>query len=226
MDNQITILLAEDHEIVREGLRTLLETEGDIKVVAEAENGREAIRLVKEVRPAVAIIDIAMPTLNGLEVARRIKKAVPSTKILIFSAYSDQEYVEQAIILGASGYVLKTNPVHVLATAIREVNKGEIFFDPYIKKHLGDQYQKLADMAKLPDRKKHKLSSREIEVLQLIAEGKSNKDISLDLSISVKTVEKHRQHIMEKLNVHNTADLTRYAVSKGLVESSFRVKAQ
>jgi len=224
MDKQITIILVEDHEIVREGLRMLLETEGDIKVVAEASNGRDAIKLVKDFSPAVAIIDIAMPTLNGLEVARQIRKAVPTTKVLIFSAYSDQEYVEQAVALGAFGYVLKTNPVKVLATAIREVNKGEYFFDPYIKKHFGDQYQKLADMAKLSDRKKYKLSSRETEVLQLIAEGRSNKEISGELSISVKTVEKHRQHIMEKLKVHNTADLTRYAISKGMIESSFRIK--
>jgi DNA-binding NarL/FixJ family response regulator len=219
---QITVLLADDHMIVREGLRALLEAEGDIEVVGEAETGRQAIQLVKRLRPAVVLMDIAMPLLNGLEATRRILKAVPATRVLILSAHGDDEYVRQAVMLGAAGYLIKQTSADLLSRAIREVRKGNAFFSPSIANRLHSL------SLESPDRcgaikKKTALSSREVEVLQLIAEGKANKQVARELGISVKTVEKHRQHLMSKLDLHDTAGLTRYAIAAGIIESPVQV---
>ena len=219
---RITVLLAEDHMVVREGLRALLEAEGDIEVVGQAQNGRQAVQLAKELRPAAVVMDIAMPVLNGLEATRQILKDLPTTKVLILSAHSDDGYVEQAIALGAAGYLIKQTSLDVLAKAIREVQKGNSFFSSSIAKRLHDRDRTS------PDRGGHHkkillLSSREVEVLQLIAEGEPNKRIAADLGISIKTVEKHRQHLMSKLNIHDTAGLTRYAITTGIIESSVQL---
>ncbi|MCX6897705.1 MAG: response regulator transcription factor [Verrucomicrobia bacterium] len=216
-----TVLLAEDHEIVREGLRNLLLAERDIEVVGEAATGRQAVALTKTLHPAVVVMDIAMPLLNGLEATRQIRKAFPDTKVLILSAHSDDAYVEQATAVGAAGFLLKQSSSHVLSEAIRAVQNGKTFFSPSITKRLHDQK---SPAGKPPLRKRvARLSSREMEVLQLIAEGEPNKQVAGELGISIKTVEKHRQSLMQKLNIHDVAGLTRYAISEGIIENSVQL---
>ena len=220
---RITVLLAENHTIVREGFRKLLELEDDLEVVGEAENGRQAVALVKKLRPAVVVMDIAMPLLNGLEATRQILKVVPGTKILILSAHSDDAYVKNATESGAMGFMLKQASAHVLSEGIREVNKGKVFFGPAIMKRLHQQDGKSLDRAGRTQTRNVRLTSREMEVLQLIAEGKANKETAAELGISIKTVEKHREKVMSKLDVHDTAGLTRYAISTGIIESSVQL---
>ena len=218
---RITVLLAEDHQVVREGFRSLLEHEPDIEVVGEAETGRQAVQLTRKLRPEVVVMDIAMPLLNGLEATRQIRKKFPDTKLLILSAHGDAAYVEQATELGASGFLLKQTSSHDLSRAIREVQKGNTFFGPVIAKRLHDQK---SPNGRRPLKKKIALlSSREVEVLQLIAEGKANKETAAELGISIKTVEKHRQNLMAKLNIHEISGLTRFAIAAGIIESSVQL---
>jgi DNA-binding NarL/FixJ family response regulator len=218
---RITVLLAEDHQIVREGFRSLLKHEDDIEVVGEAETGRQAVQLTQKLRPAVVVMDIAMPLLNGLEATRQIRRDFPETKVLILSAHSDDAYVEQVALLGAAGFLLKQTSSHVLATAIREVQKGHTFFSPAVSRRVQTRKQKAANRG-ASKTNGNSLSSREVEVLQLIAEGKPNKQIAAELGVSFKTVDKHRQHLMSKLDIHDTAGLTRYAIAEGIIESSVR----
>ena len=220
---KITVLLAEDHLIVREGFRGLLKGEHDIEIVGEAETGRQAVQLAKKLRPAVVVMDIAMPQLNGLEAARQIMEALPATRIIILSAHSDDAYVEQATAAGAVGYLIKQTSSHDLCTAIHAVHAGKTFFSPAINKQLKHQFEKSPRPAGLSKKRSSNLSAREVEVLQLIAEGKPNKETADKLGISIKTVEKHRQHLMEKLNIHDTAGLTRYAIATGVIESSVQL---
>src|SRR5438094_220034 len=220
---RITVLLAEDHQIVREGFRSLLEHESDIEVVGEAETGRQAVQLTRKLRPAVVVMDIAMPLLNGLEATRQIRKDFPETKVLILSAHSDDAYVEQVAMLGAAGFLLKQTSSHVLATAIREVQKGATFYSPSITKRVQGRAGKALGREGNFKKKNNRLSSREVEVLQLIAEGKANKQVASELGVSFKTVDKHRQHLMSKLNIHDVAGLTRYAIAEGIIESSVRL---
>jgi DNA-binding NarL/FixJ family response regulator len=220
---KITVLLAEDHMIVREGLRALLEAEGDIAVVGEAETGRQAVQLAKTLRPAVVVMDIAMPLLNGLEATRRILKAVAATRVLILSAHSDDEYIRQVILLGAAGYLIKQTSADFLSKAIREVAKGGTFFSPSIARRVHDLHPQSPNARAAVKKGNTALSSREVEVLQLIAEGKANKQVARELGISIKTVEKHRQHLMSKLDLHDTAGLTRYAIAAGIIESRIQV---
>jgi len=209
--------------IVREGLRSILEAEGDIEVVGQAQDGRQAVELAKTLLPAVIVMDIAMPRLNGMEATRQILKSAPATRILILSAHSDDAYVEQVMSLGAAGYLIKQTSLLILAKAIREVSKGNTFFSPSIAKRLRDKDKRSLDREGLHAKKFPTLTSREVEVLQLIAEGKANKETAAELKISIKTVEKHRQALMEKLNIHDIASLTRYAISAGIIESSVQV---
>jgi DNA-binding NarL/FixJ family response regulator len=220
---KITVLLAEDHMIVREGFRKMLDLEKDIEVVGEAQDGRQAVVMVKELRPAVVVMDIAMPRLNGLEATRQILKAVPGTRILILSAHSDDAYINDATGSGAMGFLLKQASAHVLAEGIREVNKGHIFFGPAIAKRLRERERKSLDRAGSLKPSNPRLTSREMEVLQLIAEGKANKETAAELGIGMKTVEKHRENLMAKLDIHDTAGLTRYAISAGIIESSVQL---
>jgi DNA-binding NarL/FixJ family response regulator len=220
---RITVLLAEDHQVVREGFRSLLEHERDLEVVGEAATGREAVQLTRKLRPAVVVMDIAMPLLNGLEATRQIRKDFPDTRVLILSAHNDDAYFEQAIELGAAGFLLKQTSYDNLAAAIREVQKGNTFFSPAISKRLQGRNQKALDRGGQLKKKSNRLSSREVEILQLIAEGKPNKQVAAELGVSFKTVDKHRQHLMAKLDIHDVAGLTRYAIAEGIIESDVRV---
>jgi DNA-binding NarL/FixJ family response regulator len=217
---RITVLLAEDHTIVRQGLQALLEAESDIEVVGEAQTGRQAVQLTKRLRPDVLVMDIAMPLLNGLEAARQILKAVPATRVLMLSAHGDDEYIRQVAMLGTAGYLIKQTSADILSKAIREVQKGNTFFSPSIADRLHSLSLESPDERRMLKRKKNALTSREVEVLQLIAEGKANKQTARELGISIKTVEKHRQHLMSKLDLHDTAGLTRYAIAAGIIESN------
>ena len=220
---RITVLLAEDHTVVREGFRKILELEDDFEVVGEAKDGRQAVALVKKLRPAVVVMDIAMPLLNGLEATREILKAVPGTRILILTAHGDDGYVKAAMESGAVGFLLKQASARVLSEGIREVNKGHTFFGPFMAKRLPERERKSLDRAGRSKPRKDRLTSREMEVIQLIAEGKANKQTAEDLGIGMKTVEKHRERLMDKLNIHDTAGLTRYAISAGVIESSVQL---
>lgn len=218
--NKITVMLVDDHALVREGLRLILESQTDIQVVAEARNGREAVEMVTKLKPDVVVMDIAMPLLNGFEASRQIINIAPAAKILILSAYNDDEYIERLMEMGAKGYLVKQSCAQDLSKAIREVTKGNTFFGPSVKKRFENKNLKVMGRNGILKKKKISLSSRETEVLQLIAEGSANKQIASELKISIKTVEKHRQHLMEKLNIHDTAGLTRHAISSGVIENS------
>jgi DNA-binding NarL/FixJ family response regulator len=220
---RITVLLAEDHEVVREGFRKLLEMEDDFKVIGEAKDGRRAVALVKKLHPTVVVMDVTMPLLNGLEAARQILEAVPSTRILLLSAHTDDAYIIGAMESGAVGFLLKQASVHDLSDGIREVNKGNIFFCPFLRKRLPKGYRISLDRTGRPKPRKARLSSREMEVLQLVAEGKVNKETAAELGVGVKTVENHRAHLMVKLDIHETAGLTRYAIGAGIIESSVQL---
>jgi len=217
---RIPVLLVEDHAIVRQGLRLLVETDGDIEIVAEAKTGREAVQMAAKLRPEIVVMDIAMPKLNGLEATRQILKTFPTMKVLILSAHSDAEYVEQVVKAGARGYLVKQSSGEILAQAIRELHQGKTFFGPSIARRLQGGFQKSADGVGLRKKSDRQLTSREMELLQLVAEGMANKQVATELGISIKTVEKHRQHLMEKLNIHDIAGLTRYAIAEGIIESS------
>jgi len=217
----ITILLAEDHTIVREGFRKMLELESGLEVVGEAQNGREAIALAVKLKPDVVLMDIAMPLLNGLEAARQVRKALPATRVLMLSAHNDFAYVQNAVEAGVAGFLLKQTSAHEVCRAIREVHAGKTFFTPSVAKQL--HHQKSVGRDGQVSQQSVELTSREMEVLQLIAEGKANKETASELGIAIKTVEKHREHLMQKLNIHDTAGLTRYAISAGIIESSVQL---
>jgi len=216
---KITVLLAEDHMIVREGLRVLLDLENDLEVVGEAENGRQTVELTRKLTPDVVIMDIAMPLLNGMEATRQILRAQPATRVLILSAHSDDAYVERVMTLGAAGYLIKQTAASALAKAVRAVAAGKTFFSPSIARRFSSA-EAVAGRNVTPKPRSISLTSRETEVLQLVAEGLANKQIAAELGISIKTVEKHRQSLMDKLNVHDTAGLTRHAIAAGIIESS------
>ena len=220
----ITVVLADDHAVVREGLRSLLEMEDDIEVVGEARTGREAVRLTKKLLPSVVVMDISMPLLNGLEATRQILASLPATRILILSAHGDDVYVEQVAKLGVLGYLVKQTSAVLLARAIREVHKGNRFFSPSITRRL-DHLQQTSPHGMTGRQKKSfgNLTSRETEVLQLIAEGNANKQSAAELGISIKTIEKHRHSLMNKLDIHDTAGLTRYAIAVGIIERGVRL---
>jgi DNA-binding NarL/FixJ family response regulator len=176
--------------------------------------------MTQEFRPSVVVMDVAMPLLNGIQATQQILSEAPKTKILILSAHADPEYVDQLMALGVVGYLTKQTSADIVARAVREVHIGRTFFSPSVAKHLRDHYQKSAPSSRGFKRDNVRLTSRESELLQLIAEGHVNKQIASELNISIKTVEKHRQHLMEKLNIHEIAGLTRYAIAAGVIESS------
>jgi len=216
----ITVLLAEDHAIMRQGLSALLNADGHFTIVGGARTGREAVKLAQTLRPDIILMDIAMPVLNGLEATRQILAADPKAKVIILSAHSDDEYVERMNNAGAVGFLEKQTSAEILTKAIREVFKGNTFFSPSIAKRL---HNLARDRVGFPKGNRPRLTSRESEVLQLVAEGSANKQVAAELGISIKTVEKHRQHLMDKLAIHDTAGLTRYAISAGIIESSIQL---
>jgi len=220
---KITVLLVDDHVIVRKALRALLSLEEDIEVVGEAENGRQAVRMATKTLPDVVVMDLMMPLMNGLEGTRQMKRYVPSAKILVLSSHSDEDYVQQMTELGASGYLTKHTAGDNLLLAIREVQKGNAFFSPPVMKRLQDHYRHALADGK-PPKRNVKLTSRQAEVLQLVAEGMQDKQSAGELGISAKTVNKHRQQLMNKLKIHNIVGLTRHAMSNGVVSRELTMK--
>jgi two-component system response regulator NreC len=215
---KIKLLLAEDHTIVREGLQALLKQSEDIEVIGQAEDGQAAVRKTDELKPDVVLMDISMPILNGIEATRQIKKLYPHIKVLILSMHPNEEYIYAALNAGASGYILKQDAHPDLISAIQVVAGDKVFLSPSIStKVVKDYLHNIAALAAPDDLEK--LTSRERQILQLIAEGKSNKEISAMFFISVKTVETHKANLKEKLGVRTTADLVKYAVRKGIVSS-------
>lgn len=214
----ISVLLVDDHNIVRQGLRALLAAEGDIDIVAEAQTGREAVQLAAKLRPEIVVMDLAMPLLNGWEATRQIVKALPSAKIVVLSTYGDDDHINQAIAAGAAAYLLKQTAAADLVKAIREVKKGNAYFSPVIAKRVREQTCRPSGEQETPRQAEPELTPREAEVLQLIAEGFANKQIAAELGLSVKTVEKHRQQVMHKLKIHDIAGLVRHAAEKGIIE--------
>ncbi len=210
----IRIILADDHQITRQGLIALLENQADIEVIAEAEQGRSAVELTRDKLPDIVIMDVSMPDLNGIEATRQIKAESPDIKVIGLSMHSDSLFVTEMLKSGASGYLLKDCAFDELVQAIRAVMDGKTYLSPAISGVVVDDY--LTRLSHKDFSKDHVLSDREREVLQLLAEGKSTKQIAMELHISVKTVETHRRQIMNKLDIHSVAELTKYAVRKGL----------
>ncbi len=221
--NIITVLLAEDHAIVRQGLRTLLEAKGQFSVIGQAETGRQAVALAASLRPDVIIMDIAMPVLNGIAATQQILAANHTAKVIMLSAHSDDEYVERVLSFGAPGFLEQQSSAETLSQAIREVAQGGTFISATILKRMAQSQNGPRDRDGLLKPNAARLTPREQEVLQLVAEGYANKQVAETLVISIKTVEKHRQHLMEKLKIHETAGLTRYAIAQGIIESGVKV---
>jgi len=216
---KIRVLLVDDHNIVREGLRVLLNASEKVEVVGEVADGREAVRKVQELEPDVVVMDIAMPMLNGAEATRQILNSCPQVKVLILSSYSNGEQIQWLIGAGISGYVVKASATQELLKAIQAVHEGGAFFSPAIAKEFIDQATQRTGALPVRREGENALTSRETEVWQLVAEGHANKQIADILELSIKTVEKHRQNLMMKLKLHCTASLTRRAVDSGVVEN-------
>jgi two-component system, NarL family, response regulator NreC len=214
--SDVRVLLADDHGIVRKGLRFVLESEADMEVVAEAGNGREAVRLCEQLQPDVAIVDIAMPQLNGIEAVSLIGKASPQTKSLILSMHADETYILRALSAGAKGYILKDAVEDEILPATRAVLRGKSYFSPAIAKTLLEDYVRYLRQRGLED-SYDLLTDREKEVLQLLAEGRSNKEVANVLGLSVTTVETHRTNLMQKLGLHSAAEIVLYAVRKRII---------
>jgi len=212
----IRILLADDHTVMRRGLRLLLDSQPEFSVVAEASDGREAVEKAETVQPDVAVIDIAMPNLSGIEAAQRITSSLPDVAIVILSMHSDEGYVLRSLKVGAKGYLLKDSAEGDLIEAIKAVHRGKTFFSPEISKMLVEDYIREIRTRGVED-SYDLLTPREREILQLLAEGKSNKEIAQALNLSLYTVETHRRNLQEKLNLHSLAELILYAVRKGLI---------
>ena len=220
----IRIVLADDHALVRAGIRALLQSIHGVEVVAEADDGREALALIAQLHPDIVLLDIAMPNLNGLEAAARLTKEFPDVRVIILSMHANEEYVLQSLRAGAAGYLLKGARAAELELAVTSVARGETYLSPAASKHvIGDYVQRAAGEASaISDERKtaERLTPRQREILQLIAEGHSTKQIAQMLKISVKTAESHRAQLMERLNIHDVAGLVRYAIRAGLVDSN------
>ena len=216
--NSVRILIADDHVLIRGGLRTLLAHEPRFQVVAEAANGLEAVEAAERERPDVAILDIGMPTLNGIEAARRISASAPDIHIVMLTVYSDEGYLLSALRAGARGYVLKSSAESEIVDAVWAVSGGKAFFSPKVSRMLADDYMRFVEEKRVSD-SFDLLTGRERQILQLLAEGQSNKDIATILNLSPTTVISHRQHIFQKLNLHSISDLILYAIRKGVISS-------
>ena len=220
----ITVLLTDDHALVRQGMRKVLMADALIKIVGEARNGREAVKMARALRPDVILMDIAMPVLNGLEATRQILAANPQARVLMLSAYSDDAYIERMSAIGAAGFLEKTTASELLPQAVRAVKQGQLFFSPAISRRMvrGKNWSQDSGGALKPDGVS--LTARETKVVQLAAEGLGNLQIAAILGINSKGVGKHRLQAMDKLNLHETADLTRYALARGIIENRVELK--
>ena len=217
----IKVILVDDHSLVRAGIRSLIQNISGVEVIAEANNGRDAIRLIDELIPDLVLLDIAMPELNGLEVISRISKDNTETKVIILSMHTNEEYVVQALKAGAAGYLLKDSAPNELEIAVNAVMKGETYLSPAISKHVVDNYlRRISDVSTEKERGPDifkQLTSRQREILQLIAEGNSTKEIANKLNVSIKTVETHRMQLMDRIGIHDVAGLVRYAIRMGII---------
>src|SRR5437016_5722424 len=213
---RLRILLADDHVVMRTGLRALLERQPNLEVVGESENGRETIALVASLRPDLVVMDVGMPVLNGIDATRTIVSENPTTAVIILSMHADESYVMRALKAGARGYLLKDSAPADLLSAIQAVTQGKSFFSPKVSRILAEDYIRVLKQKGAVDTY-DLLTSREREILQLLAEGRTNKEVSTALNISPYTVETHRGHILQKLNLHNSAELVLYAVRKGII---------
>ena len=207
----IRVVLADDHVLVRQGLKSLLERE-KFQVIAEASDGQEALRLSESLHPDIAVIDISMPTLNGIDAARELGRSCPKTKAILLTQHEEDQYIREALEAGVKGYVLKNQAASDLVNAIQQVSRGQFYLSPGVSRAVVEAYRSKKESPSDP------LTGRERQVLQLIAEGKSTKDVASLLGISVKTAESHRTRLMQKLDIHETASLVRYAVRRGLVQ--------
>lgn len=212
----ITVLVADDHTMIRTGLRLLIERQPDIELVAEASDGSEAIKLAAQFRPDIAVLDISMAKLNGIDASREISANHPQTSVIILSMHSDEAYVLKALKSGARGYLLKDSAESDVINAIRAVSAGKAYFSPEISRMLVDDYVRQLHQRGIED-SYELLSLREREVMHLLAEGRTNKEIAATLGVSVHTIETHRAHLFEKLNLHNLPELILYAVRKGVI---------
>jgi two-component system response regulator NreC len=213
-----TIVLADDHALIRQGLHSVLERQGDYQVVGEAEDGLEAVEIVERLRPDVLIVDVMLPGLNGLEVTRRVRSRVPKTRVLVLSMHANESYVLEAFRNGASGYVLKATSANSLVEALRAILLGQRYLSPPLTERAIEVYIDKVDNATITFDSYKMLTSREREVFQLAAEGLSNSEISQRLEISPRTAETHRTRIMHKLQMHSQGDLVRYAIQNGLID--------
>jgi DNA-binding NarL/FixJ family response regulator len=215
MDN-VRILLADDHAMLRDGVRMVLESHPGFEVVGTADNGRDAVRLAEELRPDIAVLDVAMPEINGLEATRAIIENSPETSVVVLSMHEGEEYLREALRAGASGYVLKRAAAKELVGAINAVRRGESYLDPALTRTLISDYVRQVERS---DDAPDSLTDRELEVLTLVAEGLTNRQIALQLNISIKTVQTHRANLMDKLNLHDRTELVRYAIRRGLIQA-------
>jgi len=213
---KLRILLADDHTVMRSGLRALLERQSNLEVVGEADNGRDAVSLSSSLFPDVVVMDVAMPLLNGIEATKSILKQSPSTNIVMLSMHSDESYVMRSLNAGARGYLLKDSAASELLSALNAVSNGKSFFSSAVRRLLAEDYIRVLRQKGIVD-SYDLLTAREREILQLLAEGKTNKEVASDLNISPYTVETHRAHILEKLGLHTPAELILYAVRKGII---------
>src|SRR4051812_7175916 len=217
MSSKIRILLADDHTLFRQGIRNLLSTEADMEVINEACNGGEAVDKANELRPDVVLMDIGMPGLSSFEATRQIKKNRPETKVLFLTMYDDEDYLVEGMEVGASGYVLKDSPSNQLVAAVRDVMRGGSYLSPRMLSQLVDDFRtRIKSTARMP--RFATLTVREREVLKMLAEGSSVKEIACDLTLSVKTVEAHKFNLMRKLDIHNKAQLVQYAIQKKIIK--------
>jgi DNA-binding NarL/FixJ family response regulator len=216
MAEKLRLLLGDDHTLVRHGLRKILEERADWEIVGEADDGRSAVKKALALQPDVAILDIGMPLLNGIDATRQIVHKAPNVKVLILSMHSDETYVTRALNAGATGYLLKDSAGKDLIKAVTAVSQGEAFFSPAVSRLMLDDYMRRAATSGVTDRY-DTLSDREREIFQLVAEGRSNKEVAELLGISPATVETHRARILQKLDIHNTAELVLYAVRRGVI---------
>lgn len=218
MKKPLRILIADDHGVVRQGVRTILEAESGWSVVAEAGNGLDAVRQAREMKPAIALLDISMPQLNGLEATRQILKELPETQVLILTMHESDELIREVLSAGARGYVLKTDAQRDLVSAVRSLSEHRPFFTSKVAEMVLEGFRQRGSAAKTKVAASERLTSRERQIVQMLAEGKTSKEVATALDISIKTADTHRANIMRKLDLHTIADVVRYAIRNKLVE--------